>query len=110
MRLPVFIVAVASFFAGAASVEAMPSFARAFKQQYGYMPSCNACHHDGGGSRLNAYGEAFKQAGKTNASFTSLAATDSDGDGDNNGAEAQAKANPGDKASTVAAPGKPPSH
>lgn len=30
--------------------QAMPAFTREYKQQYGYMPSCNACHTEGGGT------------------------------------------------------------
>ncbi|HEX5277688.1 MAG TPA: hypothetical protein VFW42_08475 [Fluviicoccus sp.] len=85
--------------------QAMPAFAREYKQQYGYMPSCNACHTEGGGTALNGYGKAFKEAGKTAAAFAKIATADSDGDGGANAAEAQAKANPGDKASTLKAPG-----
>lgn len=84
---------------------AMPAFARLYKQEFGYMPSCNACHSDGGGSVLNPYGKAFKAAGKNAGAFARVAAADSDGDGQANGAEATAKANPGDKASTPARPG-----
>ena len=43
---------------------AMPAFARYYKQQYGYMPSCHACHTEGGGTPLNNYGKAFKDNGK----------------------------------------------
>ncbi len=84
---------------------AMPAFARAYKQQYGYMPSCNACHTEGGGTALNNFGKAFKEAGKNDAAFAKIANTDSDGDGTANAAEAAAKANPGDKTSTVKLPG-----
>jgi len=84
---------------------AMPAFARLYKQEYGYMPSCNACHSDGGGSALNPFGKAFKAAGKSAGSFAKIASADSDGDGKANAAEATAKANPGDKASTPANPG-----
>lgn len=87
------------------SASAMPAFARAYKQQFGYMPSCNACHTDGGGSTLNAYGDAFKAAGKSPAAFAAIAGQDSDGDGDTNAMEAVAKANPGNKNSTQAQPG-----
>ena len=34
---------------------AEPGFARLYKQQYGYMPSCNACHKDGGGTPVNGF-------------------------------------------------------
>lgn len=84
---------------------ATPSFARLYKQEYGYMPSCSACHSDGGGSVPGSYGKAWKAAGKNQAAFATIAARDSDGDGSGNGAEAAAKANPGDKASTPAKPG-----
>ena len=87
------------------SAHAMPAFARAYKQQYGYMPSCNACHTEGGGTAVNGFGKAFKEAGKTDAAFARIANADSDGDGAANAAEAQAKANPGDKNSTLKQPG-----
>ncbi|HEX5362307.1 MAG TPA: hypothetical protein VFW49_14665 [Fluviicoccus sp.] len=104
MRLLAFL--TGSLLLGAAwPAQAMPAFAREYKQQYGYMPSCNACHTEGGGTALNGYGKAFKEAGKTAAAFAKIAAADSDGDGGANAAEAQAKANPGDKASTLKAPG-----
>jgi hypothetical protein len=79
---------------------AEPAFARLYKQQYGYPPSCNACHKDGGGTPLNAYGEQFKDDGENLATFDKIAKLDADGDGAANGDEAMAKANPGDKAST----------
>lgn len=85
--------------------QAQPGFALLYKQQYGYAPSCNACHKDGGGTPLNAYGEQFKKAGETLAAFDKIAANDADGDGIANGEEAAAKANPGAKASTPKAPG-----
>lgn len=89
----------------APAAQAMPAFARLYKQEFGYMPSCNACHSDGGGSALNPYGKAFKQAGKNAGAFAKIAGQDSDGDGAANGAEATAKANPGSKESTPAKPG-----
>ena len=85
--------------------QATPSFARAYKTQFGYSPSCNACHTDGGGTVLNPFGKAFKDAGKNEGAFAKIAALDSDGDGVANAVEAQAKANPGDKKSTPASPG-----
>ena len=78
---------------------AMPAFARYYKQQYGYMPSCHACHTEGGGTPLNNYGKAFKDNGKNLAALTKIANLDSDGDGIANTIEAQAKANPADKKS-----------
>lgn len=86
-------------------VQAEPAFARLFKQQFGYTPSCNACHKDGGGTPLNAYGEQFKTAGLNLAAFGAIAAHDADGDGTPNAAEATAKANPGRKDSTPASKG-----
>lgn len=88
-----------------AAAQAQPVFALMYKQQFGYSPSCNACHRDGGGTALNAYGEAFKGAGKSLAAFKSIAPQDSDGDGIANGDEAVAKANPGFKGSTPKASG-----
>lgn len=87
------------------TAQATPAFARLYKQQYGYMPSCNACHTDGGGSPIGSFGKAFKADGKNLATFAKIAAADSDGDGVANAIEAQAKANPGDKASTPTQPG-----
>ena len=88
-----------------AQAAAEPTFARYYKQQYGYAPSCNACHKDGGGSPLNGFGKQFKDAGKNLAAFDKIAKLDGDGDGFANAAEAQAKANPGSKESTPKAPG-----
>lgn len=84
---------------------AEPSFARLYKNQYGYMPSCNACHVDGGGSPLNNYGKAFDQAGHSAAAFALIAAKDSDADGVSNADEAAAKSHPSDAASTPNKPG-----
>ncbi len=84
---------------------AEPTFARYYKQKYGYAPSCNACHKDGGGPPLNPFGQQFKDAGKNPAAFDKIAKLDADGDGFANGEEAQAKSNPGNKASTPKAPG-----
>ncbi len=87
------------------NARAEPAFARLYKQQYGYPPSCNACHKDGGGTPLNGYGQQFKDAGMTLAAFTKIAPLDGDGDGAANGDEAIAKANPGSKSSTPQAKG-----
>lgn len=89
----------------AGSASATPINARIYKQQYGYAPSCNACHKNGGGSELNNFGKAFKDNGESAAALGKIAALDSDGDGAKNAAEAAAKANPGDAKSTPAAPG-----
>jgi hypothetical protein len=84
----------------AAQAQAEPAFARLYKGKYGYAPSCNACHKDGGGSPVNAYGEAFKNARMNAQAFDAIAAQDSDGDGFPNGEEARAQANPGSAKST----------
>src|SRR5262245_23077814 len=83
------------FFSSAAHAE--PGFARLYKQQYGYMPSCYACHKDGGGTPVNPFGQQFKDNGKSLAAFAKIGALDADGDGASNEAEAGAKANPGQK-------------
>jgi len=97
-----FSVAVILGYCAVASAE--PNFARQYKGQYGYQPSCNGCHTDGGGSPLNSYGTAWQDAGQNTAAFAAIAEQDSDGDGGSNGAEALAKANPGDAESTIAKP------
>lgn len=83
---------------GAAQAE--PTFARMYKAQFGYAPSCNACHKDGGGTPVNGYGQQFKDAGMNAGSFDRIARLDGDGDGIANADEAQARANPGAKDST----------
>ena len=80
--------------------QAEPAFARLYKQQYGYPPSCNACHKDGGGTPVNEYGKQFKDAGMKLASFDAIAALDADADGALNAVEASAKSNPGSPNST----------
>ena len=87
------------------SVISKPIYARYYKSNYGYIPSCNSCHKDGGGSALNSYGEAYKKAGANAEAFLKIASTDSDGDGSNNETESKGKANPGDKSSTPSNPG-----
>ncbi|MGH8454038.1 MAG: hypothetical protein ACRESW_05755, partial [Nevskiales bacterium] len=76
-----------------------------YKGKYGYAPSCNACHKDGGGSPVNPYGDSFKKAKMNAAAFDAIAAQDSDGDGFANGDEAKAQANPGSVKSTPKAKG-----
>ena len=88
------------------TLQAEPQFARQYKSAYGYPPSCNACHKDGGGSPLNDYGKAFEGVGAGAAAYAKIEGQDSDGDGDTNLAEIKAKANPGDPGSTVKDPGK----
>lgn len=85
--------------------QAEPAFARLYKSQFGYQPSCNACHKDGGGSPLNTYGEQFKQHKMTAAAFAAIEKLDADGDGAANGVESKAKSNPGSGKSTPKSPG-----
>lgn len=89
----------------AGAVQAEPLFARQYKQTYGYTPSCNACHKDGGGTPLNTYGEQYKEAGMDLAAFVSIEKLDADADGAPNGREIAAKANPGSDGSTPSDPG-----
>lgn len=84
----------------------MPSFARQFKHQYGYIPSCHACHKEGGGTPLNGYGQDFKKHGKNIAAFAAIAKLDSDQDSFNNALEASQKSNPGNIKSTPSEPGE----
>jgi len=84
---------------------AEPAFARLYKQQYGYAPSCNACHKDGGGTPLNGFGQQFKDGGMNLAGFAKIATMDGDADGFPNADEATAKANAGAKSSTPQAKG-----
>ncbi|WP_348672044.1 hypothetical protein [uncultured Abyssibacter sp.] len=85
--------------------QAEPAFARLYKNQFGYMPSCNACHKDGGGTPVNQYGQQFKDAGLNAGAFAKIAALDADGDGVRNGAESEARSSPGSDSSTPDAPG-----
>lgn len=100
-----FIIAILISFISTNNYEAKPIYARYFKQTYGYMPSCNACHKEGGGSALSSYGEAFKKAGNAPDSFEKISKLDSDADTINNETESKAKSNPGDKNSTPGSPG-----
>jgi hypothetical protein len=83
------------------TLSAQPNYARLYKQNYAYSPSCLACHSEGGGTPLNNYGKTFEQQGKNIAAFSKLAELDSDQDGISNHEEALAKSNPGDKRSTL---------
>lgn len=103
MRRTLALLIAGSLFVSTAQAE--PAFARLYKNQFGYQPSCNACHKDGGGSPLNSYGEQFKQHKMTAAAFGAIAKLDADGDGVDNAAEAQAKSNPGSDKSTPQKPG-----
>lgn len=100
------VVAALIYLLGQTIALAEPSFARMYKGAYGYAPSCNACHKDGGGTPLNHYGEQFKDAGMKAASFAAIAKLDADADGAANGDEAAAKANPGASSSTPASKGE----
>ncbi|TDU26678.1 hypothetical protein DFR24_3707 [Panacagrimonas perspica] len=102
LRWMLFVVACT---AAIGNARAEPAFARLYKQQYGYPPSCNACHKDGGGTPRNDYGDQFKKAGENLAAFDKIAALDGDGDGFSNSEEASAKSNPGSKNSTPQAKG-----
>lgn len=103
MRIPLAVAALALLIGAPAHAE--PGFARLYKQQFGYAPACNACHKDGGGTPLNAYGQQFKDAGMRLAAFAAIAGQDADGDGAANDAESRARANPGHKSSTPASKG-----
>ncbi len=103
IRMPVLVAFAALLMADAAQAE--PAFARLYKQQFGYTPSCNACHKDGGGTPVNAYGQQFKDAGLGLAAFARIAGLDGDGDGALNADEAKAKSNPGSAASTPSGKG-----
>lgn len=100
-------VAIAALLAGlyVGTAQAEPAFARLYKQQFGYSPSCNACHKDGGGTPVNTYGQQFKDAGLNLAAFDKIAGLDGDGDGASNGEESTAKSNPGASKSTPASKG-----
>lgn len=87
------------------AANAEPAFARLYKQQFGYAPSCNACHKDGGGTPVNAYGQQFKDASMNLAAFAKIATLDGDADGATNADEANAKSNPGSPKSTPQAKG-----
>lgn len=84
----------------ASAAGAEPSFARMYKESYGYEPSCNACHSEGGGSPLNAYGEALKKAGVNPGGLKAIEPLDSDGDKSANAVEIKARSNPGSASST----------
>jgi hypothetical protein len=88
-----------------ATAFAKPQFARQYKHHNGYIPSCQACHKEGGGTPLNNYGKAFEESGKDSEAFNLLSSLDSDGDGFSNGTEALKKSNPGDSKSTPTAQG-----
>ncbi len=99
-------VVISFLMVGASSAAlATPATARLYQHEYGYTPSCNACHSAGGGSELNQFGKDLKAAGHNRQAFAKIAAKDSDGDGVANALEAKAKANPGDKRSTPKSPG-----
>lgn len=85
--------------------QAEPAYARMYKAEYGYTPSCNACHTSGGGSQLNLYGKAFLDKLHNRTSFAKIAMLDSDKDGFNNETEIAAKSNPGDSSSLPKQPG-----
>lgn len=100
MRPALLLICGAAWLLASVPAAAEPAFARLYKQEYGYMPSCNACHKDGGGTPVNAYGQQFKDAGMNRAAWAQIAALDADGDGYSNADEARAQSNPGSKVST----------
>ncbi|MGH7822508.1 MAG: hypothetical protein ACREQ9_22330, partial [Candidatus Binatia bacterium] len=102
MKRPWSALAVA-LLAGEAMAE--PGFSRMFRARYGYQAPCIACHTESGGSALNAYGEAFKKAGKNPNAFAVIEPLDADGDGSANLAEIKAKSHPGSRQSTPDAKG-----
>ena len=85
---------------------AMPNYARQYKLQYGYTPSCQACHREGGGTPLTDYGQDFMDSGKNSVAFTLIAEVDSDNDGYSNAQESVARANPANKASVPGSTGE----
>ncbi|MGH8460310.1 MAG: hypothetical protein ACRESS_01770 [Stenotrophobium sp.] len=99
-NLPLLLGTAVAMLLASSAAQAEPAFARMYHQVYGYQPSCNACHKDGGGTPRNAYGKQFKQAGENLAAFDKIDKLDADGDGFSNGDEARAKSNPGDPHST----------
>jgi beta-glucanase (GH16 family) len=66
------------------------------------LDSCDLCHTSNVPS-LNAYGSAFKSAGRNTAAFAAIEAQDSDGDGFSNIQEIKALSFPGDKSDHPAA-------
>lgn len=90
----------------AASAGAYPADRRLFQVRYGKATRCELCHAFGGGSERNAYGKDWQRLGEDLDAFAKLEALDSDGDGASNLLEIQQGSNPGDPASTPAAPGK----
>lgn len=85
---------------------AYPAHRRLFRAAYDKAVGCQLCHGHGGGTERNAYGAAWQKSGETIQGFKALDAVDSDSDGANNLDEIKAGSNPGDKASTPAAPGE----
>lgn len=94
------LIIVSIFLLSSSIIYSKPIYTRMYKQTYGYIPSCNSCHKDGGGSNLSAYGEAFKKNGSNTEAFSKIAGMDSDGDSITNENESKSKSNPGDKNST----------
>jgi mono/diheme cytochrome c family protein len=73
MRFTSLILSSLFFLLQAIPAQAMPAYARLYKQQYGYMPSCHACHTEGGGTPINNFGKAFKDNGKNAAALSKIA-------------------------------------
>jgi hypothetical protein len=90
----------------ARTADAFPENRRMLKTKYGKAVSCGACHANGGGSELNAFGHDWEAAGGDSAAFDKIAEKDSDKDGIANKAELVGGSNPGDAASTPENPGR----
>ncbi len=84
---------------GAGAVQAMPPYARFYKEKYGVLPSCIVCHQSKDW-RMTGYGEDFQKNGRDLAAMSAIEGKDSDGDGAKNIDEIRAQSNPGDPAST----------
>jgi hypothetical protein len=83
-----------------------PVYSRMYRLKYGAQGGCNVCHDTGGGTRRNAYGDDWQNAGESFEAFGQIEGRDSDRDGTSNRQEIGADSNPGDTASTPARPGR----
>jgi hypothetical protein len=96
-------VAIVAFLSSIA--QAYPIYSRYFRQRYDDQGGCNVCHHEGGGTKRNSYGDDWQRSGENREAFASIEARDSDRDGTPNLQEIKGGSNPGDPASTPARPG-----
>jgi hypothetical protein len=100
------IVSAVALVVGLASVaQAYPIYSRFYRLTYHDQGGCNICHHEGGGTKRNGYGDDWQGAGEGMEAFTRIEGRDSDRDGASNLAEIKAGSNPGDATSTPARPG-----